>query len=203
VKTRVGFESDDEFDRILDFFAAHPIDALSIHGRTVREKYRTPIHYDRIRQAVDRMDCPVYANGNVVSVAMAQRTLDETGAAGLMIGRGAIRNPWLFAQIRSHFDPAAPRQPMPTLTDLHGYITDLFNAIPKPGVKEQLHVKKMKRYMNYIGQGVGTDGQFLHRIRRAETKADFFSICDEFLLNDRLLPEEPPTTSPVFAGLAT
>ncbi|MFK7819084.1 MAG: tRNA dihydrouridine synthase [Planctomycetaceae bacterium] len=202
VKTRVGFESEDEFDRLLDLFASHPIDALSIHGRTVKEKYQSPIHYDRIRQAVERMDCPVYANGNVVSVALAQRTLDETGAAGLMIGRGAIRNPWLFAQIRSHFDPTLPDHAGPTLSDLHQYICDLFDAIPKPGVAEKLHVKKMKRYMNYIGQGVDPDNQFLHQIRRAETKAEFFAICDKFLLNDTRLPEEPPATSAVFAGLA-
>lgn len=203
VKTRVGFDSDDEFDRLLDLFASHPIDALSIHGRTVKEKYRSPIHYDRIRQAVDRMHCPVYANGNVVSVAQAQRALDETGAAGLMVGRGAIRNPWLFAQIRSHFDPHAEPVSSPTLRDLHGYITDLFHAIPKPGATEKQHVKKMKRYMNYIGQGIDSDDQFLFRIRRAETKADFFATCDDFLLKDTPLADEPPSTSPVFAGLAT
>ena len=202
VKTRVGFDEPDEFDRMLDVFAAHPIDALSIHGRTVKEKYRTPIHYDRIRQAVDRMDCPVYANGNIVSVAMAQRAFEQTGAAGLMVGRGAIRNPWIFAQIRAHFDPASGPAPVPTLRDLHGYVTDLFDAIPKPGVKEKKHVQKMKRYMNYIGQGIDAEEQFLYRIRRAETKKDFFAICDDFLLSDEVLAEEPPTTSAVFAGLA-
>ncbi|MEM7387135.1 MAG: tRNA-dihydrouridine synthase family protein, partial [Verrucomicrobiota bacterium] len=51
VKTRVGFESADEFDRLLDLFAAHPIDALTIHGRTVAEKYRSSIHYDCIAMA--------------------------------------------------------------------------------------------------------------------------------------------------------
>lgn len=202
VKTRVGFDSPDEFDRLLDLFASHPIDALSIHGRTVGEKYRTPVHYDLIRQAVDRMSCPVFANGNVVSVAMAKLAYEETGAAGLMVGRGAIRNPWIFAQIRSHFDPSSGSSPVPTLRDLHGYIAELFTAIPKPGVPEKLHVRKMKRYMNYIGQGIGPEEQFLYRIRRAETEREFFGICDEFLLNDELLPAEPPTTSAVFAGLA-
>ncbi len=202
VKTRVGYDSHDEFDRLLDLFASHPIDALSIHGRTVHEKYRTPIHYDCIRDAVNRMHCPVFANGNIVSVAMAQRAFDETGAAGLMVGRGAIRNPWLFAQIRSHFDPTTGEAPQPTLRDLHGYVSELFEAIPKPGAKEKQHVNKMKRYMNYIGQGVDPDEQFLYRIRRSETKADFFAICDEFLLNDQPLAAEPPATSAVFAGLA-
>ncbi len=202
VKTRVGYDSPDEFDRLLDLFSSHPIDAFSIHGRTVAEKYRTPIHYDRIREAVHRMPCPVYANGNIVSVAMAEKTVAETGAAGLMVGRGAIRNPWLFAQIRSHFAPESGPPPAPTLRDLHGYIHDLFQAIPKPGATEKKHVKKMKRYMNYIGQGIDSDEQFLYQIRRAETAAEFFGICDRFLLSDEPLPAEPPSTSPVFAGLA-
>lgn len=203
VKTRVGYDSHIEFDRLLDLFAAHPIDALSIHGRTVQEKYRTPIHYDCIREAVLRMPCPVFANGNIVSVAMAERTLEETGAAGLMVGRGAIRNPWLFAQIRAAFDPHTDPIDPPTLRQLHGYITELFEAIPRPGATEAQHVKKMKRYMNYIGQGIDADDQFLFRIRRCETRAEFFAICDEFLLSDQRLAEEPPSTSPVFAGLAS
>jgi tRNA-dihydrouridine synthase len=100
VKTRIGFATADEFDRLLPIFARHSLDALTVHGRTVAQGYRLPVDYGRIRQAVETMACPVIANGHVYSATQAMDVLRETRAAGLMIGRGAIRSPWLFTQIR-------------------------------------------------------------------------------------------------------
>ncbi|RYD35723.1 MAG: tRNA-dihydrouridine synthase family protein [Verrucomicrobiaceae bacterium] len=93
VKTRVGYHTDDEFPALLEIFRSHAIDGLTIHGRTVVERYQTPVHPDRVRQAVEAMPCPVIANGNVVDVETGLSYLEQTGAAGLMVGRGAIRNP--------------------------------------------------------------------------------------------------------------
>src|SRR5918995_3064422 len=67
VKTRLGFASTHEFDRLLSIFAKHSLDALTVHARTVAQLYRLPVHYERIRQAVETMACPVIANGNVHS----------------------------------------------------------------------------------------------------------------------------------------
>ena len=100
VKTRLGFASTEEFDALLPIFARHSLDALTVHARTVAQMYRPPVHYDLIRQAVDAMPCPVIANGDVHSAAQARALLERTGSRGLMIGRGAIRSPWLFDQIR-------------------------------------------------------------------------------------------------------
>src|SRR6185295_13859214 len=100
VKTRLGFDSPAVFDELLPIFARHSIDLLTVHGRTVAEMYRSEVHYDFIARAVAAMPCPVLANGNVHSAAKAEAVLAATGARGLMIGRGAIRNPWLFHQIR-------------------------------------------------------------------------------------------------------
>ncbi len=107
VKTRLGYDSPDEFEGLLRVFKSHHIDALTIHGRTVKERYQSPVHPGAIAQAVRELDCPVIANGNVVDVTTAEALLDQTRAAGLMLGRGAIRNPWLFHQLRG---PAPPHQ---------------------------------------------------------------------------------------------
>ncbi len=100
VKTRIGFDSPAEFDLLLALFSKHPIDLLTVHGRTVAQMYRPGVRYDLIAQAARELQCPVLANGNVHCAAQAKPLLAETGARGLMIGRGAIRNPWLFDQIR-------------------------------------------------------------------------------------------------------
>jgi tRNA-dihydrouridine synthase B len=51
----------------------------------------------------------------------------------------------------------------------------------------------MKKYLNFVGLGIEPTGQFLHRIRRVTTRADFFAVCEEFLNHDQLMPLEPFT----------
>jgi len=190
VKTRIGWSDPAEFDRLLEVFAAHEIDAFTVHGRTVRELYRTRVHLDRIRQAVGRLRAPVFANGNVLSVALARETLAATGAAGLMLGRGAIRNPWVFQQIRD--DAEGLPVFTPTLRDLRGYIDHLYAETRLPHLNEEANVSKLKKYMNFIGQGIGPEEAFLNGIRRAGTEREFFSLCDLHLDSDAPFPAEPP-----------
>src|SRR5437660_4886406 len=90
VKTRLGFDSSDVFSELLPIFAKHSLDLLTVHCRTVKEMYRTEVHYDFIQRAVSEVGCPVLANGNVYSAQKAKEVLDVTGSRGLMIGRGAI-----------------------------------------------------------------------------------------------------------------
>ncbi|HYE87770.1 MAG TPA: tRNA-dihydrouridine synthase family protein [Vicinamibacterales bacterium] len=180
VKTRLGFESTTEFDRLLSIFARHSLDALTVHARTVAQSYRLPVHYDRIRQAVDVMPCPVIANGHVYSAAQAARLLLETGARGLMIGRGAIRNPWLFDQIRQQLRGEPISQP--TGRDVAAYIRQLWNTQASFASLEKSHCDRMKKFLNYLGEGV--PGAFLHEIRRSQTAAEFGRICQRYLDHD-------------------
>jgi tRNA-dihydrouridine synthase len=189
VKTRIGFDSSDVFAELLPIFAKHSLDLLTVHGRTVKEMYRTEVHYDYIQRAVAEVGCPVLANGNIYSAQKAKEVLDLTGARGLMIGRGAIRNPWLFHQIRQH--QRGETLFIPRGLDVLNYVRALFNAVCSPDVRELSQVQKMKKYMNYLGVGVEPTGQFLHKIRRVTTKAEFFSICDEYLNHDSPMRLEP------------
>ena len=200
VKTRVGFETHEEFDEILSIFKKHAIDVLTIHGRTVREQYKTPVHDDLVAQAVQEMSCPVIANGNVVNVATGRAYHAKTQAAGLMIGRGGIRSPWLFQQIIDSYEGKKPR--VPTRTDLHGYVTKLYHAVAADArdYVESSHVNRMKKYMAYIAQGI--DAEFEYQIRRTRSEEGFFGICDEFMLNDQPLPDAPPVESKLFSGFS-
>src|SRR3974390_3198638 len=62
VKTRIGFDSSDVFSDLLPIFRKHSLDLLTVHGRTVKEMYRSEVHYEFIRQAVIGAGCPVLAN---------------------------------------------------------------------------------------------------------------------------------------------
>ena len=191
VKTRIGFESPAEFDLLLPLFAKHPIDLLTVHARTVVQMYRPGVRYDLIARAARELRCPVLANGNVHSPAQAQVLLAETGARGLMIGRGAIRNPWLFDQVRAQLNGAEIK--LASGRDVLNYIRTLWDHEITPGVKETAQVQRMKKFMNFIGEGIG--GPFLHEIRRAATASDFFRTCENHLDHDRRLTLDPEAIS--------
>jgi tRNA-dihydrouridine synthase B len=195
VKTRLGFESPGEFDALLLLFAKHPIDLLTVHARTVVQMYRPGVRYDLIATAARELKCPVLANGNIYSAAQAKQLLAETGVRGLMIGRGAIRNPWLFDQIRAAL--AGEPGKLPSGRDVLAYIHELWDNEITPGVQESAQVQRMKKFMNFIGEGAA--GGFLFEIRRAATTADFWRICECFFAHDEpmsLEPLEPLATAP-------
>ena len=189
VKTRIGFDDPAVFEEILGIFDEHRPDLLTVHGRTVKEMYRSEVHYDYIARAVERLPLPVLANGNVSSARRGLEILAQTGAAGLMIGRGAIRNPWMFEQFRQLRRGEPIR--LPTGREVLDYIRRLYEAVRPQGVREIDHVQKMKKYLNFLGLGVEPTGQFLHRIRRSNTEQDFFTICLDYLDHDEAMPLEP------------
>lgn len=182
VKMRIGFDSTVHFDRILDLVNEHQVDLLTVHGRTVKEMYRSEVHYDHIAHAVTRVRCPLLANGNVTSAARAAAVIAETRAAGVMIGRHAIRNPWIFRQCREIFSG----QPVTclTLSDVRDYVERLYRATQAPGLLERFHVNKMKKYLNFVGQSVDAAGAFLHDMRRVESEHELFTVCDRHLLTE-------------------
>jgi tRNA-dihydrouridine synthase C len=198
VKTRIGYADEAEFPQLLEVFRSHGIDGLTIHGRTVGERYQTPVHPECVRLAVETMGCPVIANGNVVDVETGHSYLRRTSAAGLMIGRGAIRNPWIFAQLAASFEGTAP--PLPTHRDLLEYVSELYHELAGESRKfePRSHVQRMKKTLAYISHGL--EGSFEYDMRRAATPEDFFSICQQHLDHPAPLPPKPPVGSKLFCG---
>jgi nifR3 family TIM-barrel protein len=205
VKTRLGFDSKEGFESLLPIFNKHSIDLLTVHGRTVKEMYRSEVHHEYIRQAVGSVNCPVLANGNVYSADKGARVLEETGARGLMIGRGAIRNPWIFEQCRQRFRGEPVR--LPVGREVLDYIRALFDACCVPEMKDSSKVQRLKKHMNYLGMGIEPTGDFLHRIRRVSTTEEFFKTCEGFLDHTNPMPLEPYFldlgTTDVMAGVQT
>lgn len=176
VKMRIGFEDDRHFEEILELVNRHQLDALSIHGRTVRQMYRGTVDYGRIGLAVDKVGCPVFANGNLFSARVAHEVASRIGCHGVMIGRSAIRNPWIFAQLRKY-----PQRRKITLGEVRAYVDDLWASTAKPGVPDTSRLNRMKKMLNFVGQGVDPEGRFLHEMRRARSLEAFFGVCDRHL----------------------
>lgn len=189
VKTRIGFDDPSVFEELLPLFLKHSVDLVSVHGRTVKEMYRSEVHYDYIQRAVEALPCPVLANGNIGSAKKAQEVWQMTGAAGLMVGRGAIRNPWIFSQIRQYL--AGEELKLPTGREVLSYIDQLYDAVCTDDVPEVSQVQKMKKYLNFLGLGVDAEGQFLYQVRRVKTRAELMQVSTSFLDHSDPMPLEP------------
>ena len=77
------------------------VEALAVHGRTKEQGYSGEAHWGWIAKVAAAVDIPVIGNGDVKDGASAMLRRSETGVSGLMIGRAALGNPWIFAQIKA------------------------------------------------------------------------------------------------------
>jgi tRNA-dihydrouridine synthase B len=107
-------------------------DAIAVHGRTRDQMYAPGADWDIIRQVKEAVSVPVIGNGDVVDAQSAALMLKQTGCDLVMVGRGALGNPWVFLQINA-------------------YLTDSCRILPPPGIYEKMlvmlqHITLMCQY---------------------------------------------------------
>lgn len=104
VKIRAGYDDPEQILSLLLLFESSGVDFLVLHPRTVVQKYDGDADHEVTARVVRETRLPVIANGDVREAADGIRLLDVTGAAGLMLGRGAIADPSLFLRLRGQVD---------------------------------------------------------------------------------------------------
>jgi len=105
LKIRTGWDRDNRNGVTIARIAeAAGIQALSVHGRTRADAYKGEAEYDTIAEIKSHISIPLIANGDIDSPQKAAEVLKKTGADGLMIGRAAQGNPWIFKQILHYLD---------------------------------------------------------------------------------------------------
>lgn len=184
VKCRLGYADDSHFEELLDIFRQYNVDAVSIHGRTVKQGYSGCVNWDKIFKATTLLPCPVIGNGDIIDPKEASDLLKNTQIKGVMLGRGAIRNPWIFDQIRCCLDghPVS----LPTGRDILAYLYDLLEVTGNTKhLNEMGHLQRLKKFLNFIGEGIDAEKQFLHQVRRATTYKLMEKIWKNFLDHDR------------------
>lgn len=167
VKVRLGWDSSSitapEVARIAE---AEGADLVSVHGRTRAQLYSGHADRSGIRDVVESVSVPVLANGDITSAEEALAMLDDTGAAGVMIGRGAMNNPWIFSQI---VELAGGRAvPRPSARDREALVDKHLALMIEFFKDDRSTVHMLKKYLCAYSTGLPGASDFRNRVNRAE-----------------------------------
>ena len=152
-KMRIGWEERDP--AIVEFacgLAAAGCDFIAVHGRTRAQYYSGQADWSAIRDIVRAVDIPVIANGDVDSVASARAIREATGAAGIMVGRGALGRPWLFAELLADHR-GEPIPPEPSLAERAQVMLD-HAALACKYKGERIAMQEMRKQIGWYVKGL-------------------------------------------------
>ncbi|HNW87190.1 MAG TPA: tRNA dihydrouridine synthase DusB [Candidatus Limiplasma sp.] len=182
VKTRLGYDGDSMNALLLAQAAeAYGLQWICIHGRTRAQMYSGQADYHAIAAVKRQVGIPVLANGDVSSAAGAVQALQETGCDGLLIGRGAMGNPWLFREIRQSLngEPVQKVSPEERLTLALEHI-DRMMAFKG----ESLGVAEMRTHIGHYISGVRGASAMRRALNTARTAQEQKRLLGELFARE-------------------
>lgn len=184
IKTRKGLDEDHltylDAGRIAQEAGAA---AIALHGRTVQQAYSGEADWEAIGRLVDHVDIPVLGNGDLWEAADAVRMVEETGAAGVVVGRGCLGRPWLFRDLAAAFGGREVTT-LPTL----GEVTVMMRRhaeLLSEHMGEERGCKEFRKHVSWYLKGFRAGGQLRHSLALVDSLASL-----DALLAD-LDPDEP------------
>jgi nifR3 family TIM-barrel protein len=204
VKMRLGW---DETDLSAPFFAREfekaGVAAVTIHGRTRAQGFSGNVNHDGIRAVVEAVErIPVIGNGDVRTIADAAHMLQTTSCAGIAIGRGALLNPWFFAQLHSWERTGDPGPPPTAMQRLEFMDRHFHLLVEHRG--ERFACLTFRKVANWYCRVLRPGRDVQQRLMMIDSVADFEAIVA--IIRDRLaadgdaLPPEPLFSVPVPKG---
>lgn len=182
VKMRKGWDEDHVVAVDLAKIAeAEGVQAITVHGRTREEFYSGKVDKDIIKKVKEAVNIPVIASGDVVDEKSAVEMFEYTGCDGIMIGRGAIGNPWIFSQITNYLQTGELLE-KPSNSEKLEIIKEHYNlAVEKKG--EEVAVKEMRKYLAYYTKNMKNSSEFRNMVNKIEGKDDVIQTLNEYFAN--------------------
>lgn len=184
MKTRKGL--DDDHLTYLDagrIAQESGIAAIALHGRTVAQAYSGQADWEAIANLVDHVDIPVLGNGDIWEAADALRMVEQTGVAGVVVGRGCLGRPWLFRDLAAAFGGKAVTT-LPTLGDVRIMMRRHAELLCEH-MGEERGCKEFRKHIAWYLKGFRAGGE----LRRSLGLVDSLATLDNLL--DELDPTEP------------
>ncbi|KAJ0347236.1 hypothetical protein COL154_013847 [Colletotrichum chrysophilum] len=175
LKIRTGWDRDNRNGVTIARIAEDAgIQALAVHGRTRADAYKGEAEYDTIAAIKHSINIPVIANGDINDPVKASEVLDYTGVDGLMIGRAAQGNPWIFGQIQ-HYLQHRTLLPDPQITEVRQILIEhLQNLYDFYG--EFTGVRMARKHIAWYSKGLRNGNPFrqeMNQLESAQAQLDF------------------------------
>lgn len=170
VKTRKGWdENHTSALEIAKICESNGVAAIAIHGRTRDQFYSGKADWNIIKEVKENVKIPVIGNGDVTDYESAKALFEETNCDAIMIGRGAIGNPWIFKSILDK------QNYIPSKEELFEVIKNHYeNLVELKG--EYVAVREMRKHISYYIKGIPNATEMRRRINETESKNDAFAI---------------------------
>lgn len=153
------------------------ISAITIHGRTRSEFYSGRADWEIIKEIKQSVDIPVIGNGDVVDEETAYQMFEQTGVDGIMIGRGAFGNPWIFRNIK-HFLETGEKLPQPTNEEkLEIMKQHIELAVEEKG---DIAVKELRKHIAWYTKNLKNSSEFRNSINVIEDKKELIDKLEEY-----------------------
>ena len=150
--------------------------AVAVHGRTREQYYSGKADWDIIKQVKEEVSIPVIGNGDIFSAEDGVRMLEYTGCDGIMIGRGARGNPWIFSQLNAYLNEGKVIE-RPTITELKDMVlrhTDL--QVKYKG--EYIGIREMRKHIAWYTAGYPNSASLRAKVNLAESREDIEMLLD-------------------------
>ncbi|GGE04531.1 putative tRNA-dihydrouridine synthase [Polymorphobacter glacialis] len=154
------------------------IQLITIHGRTRCQLYSGTADWAFVRSVKDAVKVPVIVNGDICSIADAETALDQSGADGVMIGRGAYGKPWLIAQVMAALT-GRPVPGDPSLVQQHALVREHYAAMLDL-YGTVIGVNLARKHLGWYTKGLHDSGQFRNAVNQLADPAQVTAMIDRF-----------------------
>ena len=153
--------------------------AITIHGRTRSEFYSGKADLEIIKKVKESVSIPVIGNGDVIDEESALKMFEYTGVDGIMIGRGAMGNPWIFRNIRHYLETGKKLEGSSQKEKLETMIKHIDLAVKDKG--ENIAIKEMRKHLACYVKSIKDASKIREKINKIETRDELVETLELFL----------------------